>query len=184
MSTLPPLSPFLTNRSLFLSLSRLAQRPRMANRSRRDVVHCCSKVRGSHRPERNVVSHPGLAWRAYHLSEEVRDASWVLPRSMAVAAAINYTVGFVMTMTVMMIVGEDSSTLLDSQTGQIYVQILLNITHSRVGSSIPTALMAVLLLFSVVNCVCSHPTSSRSPQSLLEGSQGDGGAHCPGRVSI
>ncbi|KAK6845408.1 amino acid transporter [Apiospora arundinis] len=95
---------------------------------------------------------------ACHLSEEVRDASWVLPRSMVVTAAINYTVGFVMTVTIMLTVGEDASTLLDSRTGQVYVQVLLNITHSRVGTSILTALMAVLLLFCDVNGVT---TSSR-----------------------
>ncbi|KAK7948538.1 amino acid transporter [Apiospora aurea] len=88
-----------------------------------------------------------------HRSEEVRDASWVLPRSMVVTAAINYTVGFVMTVTIMMTVGDHASELLDSRTGQVYVQVLLEATKSRVGTSIMTALMAVLLLFCAVNGV-------------------------------
>ncbi|KAK7977843.1 amino acid transporter [Apiospora saccharicola] len=95
---------------------------------------------------------------ACHLSEEVRDASWVLPRSMVVTAAINYTVGFVMTVTVMMTVGDHASELLDSWTGQVYVQILLDVTQSRAGTSVSTALMAVLLLFCAVIGVT---TSSR-----------------------
>ncbi|KAK8006703.1 amino acid transporter [Apiospora marii] len=95
---------------------------------------------------------------ACHLSEEVRDASWVLPRSMVVTAAINYTVGFVMTVTVMMTVGDHASELLDSRMGQVYVQVLLNVTQSRLGTSVLTALMAVLLLFCAVNGVT---TSSR-----------------------
>ncbi|KAK8086710.1 amino acid transporter [Apiospora phragmitis] len=95
---------------------------------------------------------------ACHLSEEVRDASWVLPRSMVVTAAINYTVGFVMTVTVMMTVGDHASEFLDSRTGQVYVQILLDVTQSRAGTSVLTALMAVLLLFCAVNGVT---TSSR-----------------------
>lgn len=96
---------------------------------------------------------------ACHLSEEVRDASWVLPRSMVVTAAVNYTVGFVMTVTVMMTVGGDrAGELLGSRTGQVYVQILLDATQSRVGTSVLTALMAVLLLFCAVNGVT---TSSR-----------------------
>ncbi|KAK8077723.1 amino acid transporter [Apiospora saccharicola] len=95
---------------------------------------------------------------ACHLSEEVRDASWVLPRSMVVTAAINYTVGFVMTVTVMMTVGDHASELLDSWTGQVYVQILLDVTQSRAGTSVSTALIAVLLLFCAVIGVT---TSSR-----------------------
>ncbi|KAK8094228.1 amino acid transporter [Apiospora hydei] len=95
---------------------------------------------------------------ACHLSEEVRDASWVLPRSMVVTAAINYTVGFVMIVTIMMTVGDHASELLDSRTGQVYVQVLLDATKSRVSTSILTALMAVLLLFCAVNGVT---TSSR-----------------------
>lgn len=95
---------------------------------------------------------------ACHLSEEVRDASWVLPRSMVVTAAINYTVSFVMTVAVMMTVGDRASGLLDSRTGQVYVQVLLNVTQSRAGTSVLTALMAVLLFFCAVNGVT---TSSR-----------------------
>lgn len=94
---------------------------------------------------------------ACHLSEELRDAAWVLPRSMIVTAVVNYSLGFIMTVTIMTTLG-DLSTDLATNTGQVYVQVLLNATQSRVGTSILTAVMAILLLFCAVNNVT---TSSR-----------------------
>jgi choline transport protein len=94
---------------------------------------------------------------ACHLSEELKDASYVLPRSMVATATVNYILGFVMTVTVMSTLGDVESVLATS-TGQPYIQVVLNATQSRVGTSILTALVAILLLFSAVNLVT---TSSR-----------------------
>ena len=94
---------------------------------------------------------------ACHLSEELRDAAWVLPRSMIVTAVVNYSLGFIMTVTIMTTLGNLNADLA-TNTGQVYVQVLLNATQSRVGTSILTAVMAILLLFCAVNNVT---TSSR-----------------------
>jgi amino acid transporter len=94
---------------------------------------------------------------ACHLSEELKDASYVLPRSMVATATVNYILGFVMTITVMSTLG-DVTSVLTTTTGQPYIQVVLNATQSRVGTSILTALVAILLLFSAVNLVT---TSSR-----------------------
>ena len=94
---------------------------------------------------------------ACHLSEELKDAAWVLPRSMVATALVNYALGFVMTVTVMSTLG-DVDEILTTTTGQPYIQVLLNATQSRVGTSIMTALVGVLLLFASVNLVT---TSSR-----------------------
>jgi choline transport protein len=94
---------------------------------------------------------------ACHLSEELKDAAWVLPRSMVAAAIINYTLGFAMTVTIMSTLGNIDE-VMSTRTGQPYIQVLLNATGSRAGTSVMTAVMAVLLLFSAVNLVT---TSSR-----------------------
>jgi amino acid transporter len=94
---------------------------------------------------------------ARHLSEELKDAAWVLPRSMVVTAIVNYVLGFVMTITIMSTLS-DIDSILSTTTGQPYVQALLNATRSRVGTSILTAVVPVMILFAAVNLVT---TSSR-----------------------
>ncbi|KAF1948949.1 amino acid transporter [Byssothecium circinans] len=87
---------------------------------------------------------------ACHLSEELKDASWALPRSMVATALLNYTLGFIMTITVMSTLG-DVEDILATATGQPYIQVVFNATQSRKGTSVMTALVATLLLFAAVN---------------------------------
>jgi choline transport protein len=94
---------------------------------------------------------------ACHLSEELKDASYVLPRSMVATALVNYTMGFIMTITIMSTLG-DIDSIMSTPTGQPYIQVVLNATQSVVGTSILTAVVAVILLFAAVNLVT---TSSR-----------------------
>ncbi|PSN69698.1 amino acid transporter [Corynespora cassiicola Philippines] len=88
-----------------------------------------------------------------HLSEELRDASWVLPRAMFTAAIINYMMGFVMTITIMSALGGDVPTILGTRLGQPWIQILYNATESRVGTSIMTAMVCLLLLFCAISVI-------------------------------
>lgn len=67
-------------------------------------------------------------------------------------AAVNYTLGFIMTITIMSTLG-DVESVLGTVTGQPYIQVIFNATQSRIGTSILTAVMAVLLLFCAVNLV-------------------------------
>ena len=76
---------------------------------------------------------------------------------MVATAVINYIMAFVMTVTIMSTLG-DVESILTTTTGQPYIQVVLNATQSRVGTSIMTALVAVILVFSAVNLVT---TSSR-----------------------
>jgi choline transport protein len=94
---------------------------------------------------------------ACHLSEELKDAAYVLPRSMVATAIVNYIMGFCMTITIMSTLG-DIDSVMSTTTGQPYIQVVLNATQSRVGTSILTATVAVILLFAAVNLVT---TSSR-----------------------
>jgi amino acid transporter len=92
-----------------------------------------------------------------HLSEELRDASWSLPRCMITTASINYVLGFLMTIALMFTIGNVEE-VLSTPTGQPYVQVLLNATESRGATIVLTAMMALLLLFCAINQVT---TSSR-----------------------
>lgn len=87
---------------------------------------------------------------ACHLSEELKDASWALPRSMVATATLNYSLGFIMTITIMSTLGNVEEILV-TPTGQPYIQVLFNATQSRKGTSIMAAVVAILLLFAAVN---------------------------------
>lgn len=86
-----------------------------------------------------------------HLSEELKDAAWVLPRAMVATAVVNYVLGFVMTVTAMSTLGDDVTALLTTPFGQPWIQILYNATGSKVGTSIMTAFLCLLLLVCSVN---------------------------------
>jgi choline transport protein len=92
-----------------------------------------------------------------HLSEELRDASLILPQSMITTASINYVLGFIMTITFMATVG-DVDAALSSRTGQPYIEVILNATKSRGATIVMTVILALLLLFCAINQVT---TSSR-----------------------
>ena len=93
-----------------------------------------------------------------HLSEELKDAAWVLPRAMVVTALVNYAMGFIMTVTIMSTLGSDIPAILGTRLGQPWIQVLLNATESRAGTSVMTAVLCMLLLFCSVNSIT---TSSR-----------------------
>lgn len=92
-----------------------------------------------------------------HLSEELRDASLILPRSMITTASVNYVLAFVMTVTFMFTVG-DVNAALNSPTGQPYIEVVLNATQSKGATLVLTIVMMLLLLFCAINQVT---TSSR-----------------------
>jgi choline transport protein len=87
-----------------------------------------------------------------HLSEELRDAAWVLPRAMVATALVNYTMGFVMTVTLMFMLG-DLQAALQSPTGQPYVEVLQNATQSQAGTIVLTLIVAIMMVFCGINQV-------------------------------
>ncbi|KAI4658087.1 uncharacterized protein J4E79_007068 [Alternaria viburni] len=90
---------------------------------------------------------------AVHLAEEVKDAAWVSPRAMVSTAVVNYSLAFIMTVTVFSTLGNDLDTLLATPLGQPWIQILLNATGSIVATNILVVLICSLLMFSSVNQV-------------------------------
>nr|POE88245.1 putative amino-acid permease c15c4.04c [Quercus suber] len=81
---------------------------------------------------------------AVHLSEELSDASYALPRAMVLAAIANYASGFVMTVTFMSNLGDLDADLM-SATGQPWVAVIYNVT----GSKAATIVIVVAMIFMV-----------------------------------
>ncbi|KAF2768363.1 amino acid transporter [Teratosphaeria nubilosa] len=102
-----------------------------------------------------------------HLSEELREASWVLPRSMIATAGMNYALGFVMIVTLVFCLG-DYDDAISSPTGQPYVYMVQNATGSKAATIVLTLVMFLLLTACAVNNVT---TSSRQLWSFAR----DGG---------
>lgn len=94
---------------------------------------------------------------AVHLAEELKDASYMLPRAMFSAAIINYISGFAMTVTFMFNLG-NLDDILESSTGQPWVAAVYKITGSKAGTIVLIVIMTVMYFFCAVNQVT---TSSR-----------------------
>lgn len=128
-----------------------------------------------------------------HLAEELKNASWVLPRSMIATALMNYILGFIsISMAVRFVL--KSPTLTDfhpvtlvfclgdlnaatmSPFGQPYVEVLYNATQSRGATITMTTVMLILLISCAVNTVT---TSSRQLWSFAR----DGGPPFSGWLS-
>lgn len=110
-----------------------------------------------------------------HLAEELKDSAWGLPRSMLVTAITNYITSFVVVgmlcsisicysrdaesmsvaVTLMFCLG-DIETVLKSPTGQPYIAVVLNATHSVPA----TKLLAVIILILVVSCSVNGVTTT------------------------
>ena len=110
-----------------------------------------------------------------HLAEELKNASWILPRSMIATALMNYVLGFITIsiavqfnlrnsmitefclVTLVFCLGNLDDAV-DSPTGQPYVEVLINATQSRGATITLIIVMFILLVSCAVNTVT---TSSR-----------------------
>jgi choline transport protein len=95
----------------------------------------------------------GSADLVVHLAEEVKDAAYVSPRAMVATSLVNYSLAFVMSVTVYSSLGNDLAALLSTPLGQPWIQILLNATESKAATNIMTVVVCLLLLFCSVNQV-------------------------------
>jgi choline transport protein len=88
-----------------------------------------------------------------HLSEELKDAAYILPRAMVATAVVNYSMGFIMTVTILSTLGPDLDSVLGTRFGQPWIQVVYNATGSLAGTSGMTAVVCLLLLFCSINQV-------------------------------
>ncbi|KAF2256486.1 amino acid transporter [Trematosphaeria pertusa] len=94
---------------------------------------------------------------AVHMSEELRDASKTLPRSMIWTTVINGSMGFVMLVTFCSVLGSLDDALA-SPTKQAYLYVFYNATGSVAGASIMGALVITMAIFCNLSITA---TSSR-----------------------
>ncbi|KAF2764011.1 amino acid transporter [Teratosphaeria nubilosa] len=88
-----------------------------------------------------------------HLSEELYNAAYVLPRAMVATSIINYLMGFAMVLTVMFTVGPDVDSVLHTRLGMPWVQIMYNATGSYTASMTFACLVGSLLTCCLINNV-------------------------------
>ena len=93
---------------------------------------------------------------AVHLAEELKDASYVLPRAMASAAVVNYVLGFLTTVTLMFNLGSVAEDINDP-SGQPWVAIVYRITDSKPA----TIVLLVVMIIMVSNSNISHSLDYR-----------------------
>jgi len=94
---------------------------------------------------------------ATHMSEELKDASYTLPRAMIWTAVVNSSLGFLMLVTFCFCLGDVESAI-SSPTGQPHIQIMYNATQSISGA---TALASITTIMAVFGCVNNVATCSR-----------------------
>ncbi|KAF2747782.1 amino acid transporter [Sporormia fimetaria CBS 119925] len=94
---------------------------------------------------------------ATHMSEELRDASYTLPRAMVWTAVSNSALGFLMLITMCFCLG-DVESVLSSRTGFPHIQVIYNATQSVGGT---TALAAITVTMAIFGCVNNVATCSR-----------------------
>lgn len=99
---------------------------------------------------------------AVHMSEEIKDASIVLPRAIIWAATINGALGFVMVITFCFTLGNVAD-ILFTPTGYSFIQVFYNVTQSNVGTSIMTAILIVNITSA---CISTVATVSRQTWSF------------------
>jgi choline transport protein len=99
---------------------------------------------------------------AVHMAEEIKDASLVLPRAIMTSAAVNGTLGFIMTITFCFTLG-DITTILASPTGYPFIQVFFDATNNYVGASIMTAIIIINVTSA---CISTVATVSRQTWSF------------------
>ena len=90
-------------------------------------------------------------------AEEIKDASYNLPRAMMWALYINGLLGFVMLITFCFCVGNVGE-ILKTSTGFPFIQVFYNATNSLGGASTMTA---ILIILTVAGAISNVATASR-----------------------
>ncbi|CAG5153046.1 uncharacterized protein ALTATR162_LOCUS3013 [Alternaria atra] len=94
---------------------------------------------------------------AMHMSEELQDASKILPRAMIWTEVVNSSLGFIMLITFCICLG-DVEGVLSTPTGQPRIQIIYNATQSTTSA---TVLASITVVMAVIGCVNNVATCSR-----------------------
>ncbi|EXJ73826.1 uncharacterized protein A1O5_03588 [Cladophialophora psammophila CBS 110553] len=94
---------------------------------------------------------------ATHMSEELKNASKILPRAMVFTAIFNGTLGFIMVITFCYTVGNVEQ-VLSTPTGYPFIQVFYNATQSRAGA---TTMVSIMIALSTFGAMTNMATGSR-----------------------
>lgn len=83
---------------------------------------------------------------AVHMSEELRDASKLLPRSMILTTIFNGGMGWIILITFCCVLGSLDD-VIGSPTGQPYIAVFYTATQSYAGASVLSALVIFMAIF-------------------------------------
>lgn len=109
-------------------------------------------VNSIHKRPRTTVSQTKRILLTEPTAEEIKEASWVLPRAMVLSIVLNGILGFIMLITLCFCIG-DLSTVLVTPTGYPFIQILYNTTNSLVATNFMTSIVIVLTVACCINNV-------------------------------
>jgi choline transport protein len=91
---------------------------------------------------------------AVHMSEELRDAAKLLPRSMVWTTFINGALGLAILITFCFCVG-DVSAAINTPTGYAFIQVFYGATQSHAGASAMSALVIFMAMFCNLSIVAT-----------------------------
>ncbi|KAK5069184.1 hypothetical protein LTR64_008662 [Lithohypha guttulata] len=79
-----------------------------------------------------------------HMAEEIKDAATTLPNAIMASVALNATLAFIMSVTLIFTVG-DIESVLSGVTGYPFIQIFFNATQSYAATNVLTAIVIIML---------------------------------------
>ncbi|KAF7920719.1 hypothetical protein BELL_0233g00180 [Botrytis elliptica] len=91
---------------------------------------------------------------AFHMSEEIRNPSLVVPRSIILSVILNGSMGFAMIIAILFCLG-DIDAALSTDTGYPFIEIFFQATRSVSGSATMASLVAILGLCATVGSLAS-----------------------------
>jgi choline transport protein len=97
---------------------------------------------------------------ACHMSEELQDAAYTLPRAMMSTVILNGALGFVMLLTMCFCIGDLDSVLSSpvGASGMPFIQVFANGVQSNGGA---TAMTSILIVLSIFCCITNIAAASR-----------------------
>jgi choline transport protein len=82
---------------------------------------------------------------AIHMSEEIKNASTVVPQSLLASIAVNGTLGFAVLIAILFCIGNINNAL-NTPTGYPFIEIFLQATRSAGGASVLTAIILSVII--------------------------------------
>jgi choline transport protein len=97
-----------------------------------------------------------------HMAEEIKDAARTLPNAIMASVALNGSLAFIMSVTLIFTLG-DVESVLSGVTGYPFIQIFYNATQSYAGTNVLTAIVIIMLTGC---CISELAASSRQVWSF------------------